>query len=181
MKNKILIPFITILFLFVSNESFARMRLKSADIKSGRSIDLKHVFNDFGCIGENKSPNLLISNVPKEAQSLAITVYDPDAPTGSGWWHWIAYNIDVNTKEIATGAKEISENTVFGRNDYGTYNYGGPCPPVKSRHRYIFTLYALDVDKIDLPKDASGAMIGFYLNKHKIKTDSLTALYSRSK
>ena len=179
MKNKIVIALFSALLIFSQDAEAGIMKFKSADIKSGGNIKEAQVFNSFGCNGLNKSPQLSISGVPKGTKSLAITMYDPDAPTGSGWWHWIVYDIDPTVTEIPAGVEKISSNAVMGRNDYGDYKYGGPCPPVKTRHRYVFTLYALDVEKLDVPEGASAAMIGFNLNAHTIKKEEFSGFYSR--
>lgn len=184
MIKKFLLPVISALAFtaspaFASNSDFA---LTSPDIKNGATIGLDHVFG--GCGGKNISPELHWSNAPTETKSFALTVYDPDAPTGSGWWHWVAYNIPATTASFGRGAgsgpADLPAGTVQGRTDYGTAGYGGPCPPVGDKpHRYIFTIYALKIDKIDVPTDASAAMIGFNLNANKIATASFTAMYGR--
>jgi Raf kinase inhibitor-like YbhB/YbcL family protein len=180
--NRIFFCSAIVLLLMLADNSFAaKMKLKSGDFKNGKRIGQTHIFNDFGCKGDNSSPELVFIDVPKEAKSLAVTMFDPDAPTGSGWWHWVVYNIEPTITKISTGDKRISDNATFGRNDYGTYNYGGPCPPLGTRHRYVFNLYALDVEELDLPSDASAAMIGYYINSHKIKQADLNAFYYRKK
>ena len=180
MKNKILQIFAFLSLSLAANQSFA-LQFKSTEIKNGSEIALKHVYNNFGCSGENKSPILEISDIPPETKSLAITMYDPDAPTGSGWWHWIVYNIEPTITSIESGSKKISQNATLGRNDYGAYDYGGPCPPISSKHRYIFTLYALDIEKLSVPLDASSALIGYNLNAHAIAKRELAATYWRKK
>lgn len=181
MKNKILNILFSLIFCLFSHHSFAaKMTLSSQDIKSSREMGESFVFNGFGCNGSNLSPQLTINDVPKDTKSLAITMYDPDAPTGSGWWHWIVFDIDPKVTNIERGAKNIGKVSV-GKNDYGTTNYGGPCPPAKSRHNYIFTIYALDIDKLPVQKDASAAMIGYYLNKHAISKAYLTPFYRSKK
>ena len=126
-----------------------------------------------------------MENAPKTAKSYAITVYDPDAPTGSGWWHWLAYNIPTQTTSLEAGAgavdsKLLPAGTVQGRTDFGNNAFGGACPPVGDKpHRYIFTIHALNTDKIELPTDASAAMIGYMLNAHRIAKASFTAKYGR--
>ena len=129
--------------------------LTSPNIKSGDFLTEEQVFNGFGCSGKNQSPALKWSGSPKGTKSFAITVYDPDAPTGSGWWHWVVYNIPANVSEIAAGAgdqagKLLPPGTIQGRTDYGTHAFGGACPPQGDKpHRYIFTIYALKIEKID--------------------------------
>jgi len=110
-------------------------------------------------------------------------MYDPDAPTGSGWWHWQVVNIPVQSQLITESAgnqpKLLPKGSQLIRNDYGTINYGGPCPPENSNHRYQFTLYALDIDRIDVTDQTTPAMIGFIANAHQIAKTSITYHYTR--
>ncbi len=159
--------------------------LSSSDIAPNAMIDLKHVYKGFGCEGENHSPALTWSGAPKGTKSFAITVYDPDAPTGSGWWHWVVYNIPADVTALPTGAGSVESpklppGAVQGRTDFGNAGYGGPCPPVgHGPHRYIFTVHALKTDKLDLPAEASAAMVGFMLHANRLGKASLTGLFSR--
>lgn len=140
------------------------------------------VFKGFGCEGENVSPTLSWSGAPEETKSYAVTIYDPDAPTGSGWWHWIVYNIPADVTELAMGANStgLPEGVKQGRNDYGQNAYGGPCPPVGDKpHRYIVTIHALNVESLDIAADAPAAQIGFNLHSHGIAKAELTAKYGR--
>ena len=142
-------------------------------------------FSGFGCNGGNLSPQLSWSNVPQGTKSFAITAYDPDAPTGSGWWHWVAVNIPTSTTSLETGAgSENSKNMPAGsqmfRTDYGSKSFGGACPPEGDKvHRYQFKVFALDVDKLELPGEGSAALVGYYLNSHALETATLEALYQR--
>jgi Raf kinase inhibitor-like YbhB/YbcL family protein len=159
--------------------------LSRPTIKANSTLTDAQVFSGFGCTGKNISPALTWKNAPKTAKSFAITVYDPDAPTGSGWWHWLAYNIPTQTTSLEAGAgvvdsKLLPAGTVQGRTDFGNNAFGGACPPVGDKpHRYIFTIHALNTDKIELPTDASAAMIGYMLNAHRIAKASFTAKYGR--
>ena len=159
--------------------------LTSPTIGSGGVLTEKQVFNGFGCSGENQSPALKWTAGPKGTKSYAITVYDPDAPTGSGWWHWILYNIPADVGEIPAGAgdptgKLLPPGAVQGRTDYGTHAFGGACPPKGDRpHRYIFTIYALKVRTIDVPSDSSAALIGYMINANSLGKASFTATYGR--
>lgn len=153
--------------------------LESEDISGQLSND--QVFNGFGCIGKNISPELMWKNAPKGTKSFALTAYDPDAPTGSGWWHWVVFDIpkDKMSLEKGFGNKE-SKMIVQSITSYGKSGFGGACPPVGDKaHRYIFTIYALDVDKLGLNKDATPALVGFYLNAHSIQKSSIMAYYGR--
>ena len=158
--------------------------LKSSTIKGGSTLPDKHVFKGFGCEGGNVSPALEWSGVPKDAKSLALTVYDPDAPTGSGWWHWTVVNIPVTATGLPEGAGsaggKLPEGAVQGRTDFGQTGFGGACPPKGDKpHRYVFTLFALKVERIDLDSSASAAAIGFNLNANTLAKATLTGLYGR--
>ena len=143
----------------------------------------KFIANQFGCTGDNISPQIEWQNVPTNAKSLVLTMYDPDAPTGSGWWHWQVVNIPVQSQLIAESAgnqpKLLPKGSQLIRNDSGTISYGGPCPPENSNHRYQFTLYALDIDRIDVTDQTTPAMIGFIANAHQIAKTSITYHYTR--
>lgn len=159
--------------------------LSSPTIKPNATLTEEQVFNGFGCSGKNQSPALKWTAGPQETKSYAITVYDPDAPTGSGWWHWVVYNIPANVHELAAGVgdstgQRLPSGTVQGRTDYGSHEFGGACPPQGDKpHRYIFTVYALKIEKIDVPADASAALIGFMINANSLGKASFTAMYNR--
>ena len=143
-----------------------------------------YVFNSFGCTGNNLSPQISWSGAPQGTKSFAITVYDPDAPTGSGWWHWTLFNIPADVTQLKEGAsadpKELPAGAIQGRTDFGKPGYGGACPPVGDKpHRYILTIYALKTDKIDLDENASGALVGYYLNQNSLGKASLKVTYGR--
>lgn len=165
----------------------AAMKFESPDIKAGSSIDKKFEFNGFGCSGENKSPALKWSGAPKDTKSFAVTVYDPDAPTGSGWWHWVVINLAPTVTELkpdagATSGANLPPGARHVRIDYGTPGWGGMCPPPGDKpHRYIFTLHALKIDKVDIPADATAALAGFMINANSIGKASFTAKYGRPK
>lgn len=160
-------------------------RLTSPTIKDRGTIGKEHVFKGFGCEGGNVSPELQWVRPPKGTKSLAVTVYDPDAPTGSGWWHWIIFNIPPSVTSLPAGAGKpdgggAPQGSIQSMTDFGQPGYGGPCPPAGDKpHRYIFTVYGLKVDQLPLKSDASGAMVGFYLNQNKLGTASFTAKYGR--
>ena len=127
-------------------------------------MTLAQVFSGFGCTGRNISPALKWTNAPAAAKSFAVTVYDPDAPTGSGWWHWLLFNLPAATSELKAGAGTpqnalLPKGAVQSVTDYGKPGYGGACPPVGDK--------------------ASPAMVGFFLNQHAIAKASLIAYYQR--
>jgi len=165
----------------------AGFTLSSPTIKPGSMLTDAQVFKGFGCEGKNISPALKWSGAPSGTKSYAVTVYDPDAPTGSGWWHWVVYNIPASAAELPEGAggadgKGLPAGTAQGRTDFGAPGFGGACPPAGDKpHRYIFTVYALKTDKIDAPADASAALVGFMINANKLGKASFEAKYGRSK
>lgn len=168
----------------IGTASAADFKLTSPQIAPDSKIADKHVFSGFGCSGANTSPVLRWSGAPADTQSFAITMYDPDAPTGSGWWHWVVYNLPAKATGLAEGAG--APDSMFlpggaqqGRTDFGTASYGGPCPPQGDKpHHYVFTIYALKT-KLEVPADATAAMVGFMINANKIGQASFTALYGR--
>jgi Raf kinase inhibitor-like YbhB/YbcL family protein len=161
--------------------------LSSPTVKPGSMLTDAQVFKGFGCEGKNISPALKWSGAPAGTKSYAVTVYDPDAPTGSGWWHWVVYNIPASTTELPEGAggadgKGLPAGAVQGRTDFGAAGFGGACPPAGDKpHRYIFTVYALKTDKIDAPADATAALVGFMINANTLAKASFEAKYGRKK
>ena len=165
----------------------AGFKLSSPEIKAGGTIPKRFEFNGFGCSGENKSPALKWSGAPKGTKSFAVTVYDPDAPTGSGWWHWMVINIPADVHELPADAGEVNSMTlpkgaVQNRIDYGFAGWGGTCPPKGDKpHRYIFTVFALKADKLDVPADATAALTGYMIRGNSLGKASFTAKYGRKK
>jgi Raf kinase inhibitor-like YbhB/YbcL family protein len=162
-----------------------RFTLTSTDVHQGKAIPSANVFNGMGCTGQNLSPALAWKDAPAGTKSFAVTMYDPDAPTGSGWWHWVVYNIPATTMSLPAGAGDASKNllpagAVQGNTDFGSAGYGGPCPPPGSKsHHYEITVYALKVDKLDIPATATAAYVGFNLHANMLAKAELTALYKR--
>ena len=163
----------------------AGFTLTSPTIKPGSMLTEAQVFKGFGCEGKNTSPALKWSGAPSGTKSYAVTVYDPDAPTGSGWWHWVVYNIPATATELPEGAggtdgKGLPAGAAQGRTDFGSAGFGGACPPKGDKpHRYIFTVHALKTDKIEVPADASAALVGFMLNANRLAKASFEARYGR--
>src|SRR5687768_5185180 len=162
-----------------------KFTLESKELKPNGTLTEKQVFNGFGCTGENVSPQLSWSNPPADTKSFVLTVYDPDAPTGSGWWHWVVFNIPAGTTDLKEGAGEakgasLPAGSVQSVTDFGQPGFGGPCPPTGDKpHRYIFTVHALKLEKLPLETGASGAMVGFFLGQNTIAKASVTGLYGR--
>jgi Raf kinase inhibitor-like YbhB/YbcL family protein len=157
----------------------------SPGLKAQGKIAEEHVYKGFGCDGGNVSPELRWESAPANTKSFAVTMYDPDAPTGSGWWHWLVFDIPPTVTKLVAGAGNTDKGaaptgSVQSRTDFGTPGYGGPCPPKGDKpHRYIFTVYALKVESLPLKGDASGAMVGFFLNQNALAKATLTAEYGR--
>jgi len=164
-------------------QTTGRLKVTAPDLVSRGRIATSHVFNGMGCNGQNISPALEWSNAPAGTKSFAVTMYDPDAPTGSGWWHWVMYNIPASTTGLVAGAgnnRNAPSGSVQGTTDFGTKGYGGPCPPTGDKpHHYHITVFALKVDKIDVPGNATAAMVGYNLNANKLATARVTGLYGR--
>jgi len=165
----------------------AGFKLSSPEIKANSIMPRSFEFNGFGCSGENRSPALKWSGAPKGTKSFAVTMYDPDAPTGSGWWHWMVINIPADVTELASGAGAVNSTTlpmgaVQNRIDYGVAGWGGTCPPKGDKpHRYIFTIFALKTDKLDVPADATAALTGYMIRGNALGKASFTAKYGRHK
>jgi Raf kinase inhibitor-like YbhB/YbcL family protein len=172
--------------LGVAPSALAQFTLTSPDFQPGGKLADEQAYNDMGCTGQNLSPVLRWSGAPAGTKSFALLLHDPDAPTGgAGWWHWIAYDIPASTTELAKGAGKANGSAMPAgaksvSNDYGTPGYGGPCPPEGDKpHRYVFTLYALSVDKLDVPKGAHAPVVGFIVNGKTIGKASVTGMYGR--
>lgn len=159
--------------------------LESADLKANGLIPDKYALKGFGCEGGNVSPALSWKNAPKGTKSFAVTAYDPDAPTGSGWWHWVVFNLPADTTSLPQGAGDpaagkLPAGAVQGRTDFGAPGWGGPCPPKGDKpHRFIFTVHALKTDKLEVGADASAAMVGFMLKMNALATAKLVTKSSR--
>lgn len=176
----------------------AAFTLSSPDLAAG-TFDNKYVLNGFGCAGTNVSPTLEWRNIPAGTKSLSLLVHDPDAPTGSGFWHWAVYNLPATTTGLAQGAGNAASGLPLpafgGATDFldtgatgANGNYGGPCPPTGDKpHRYVFTLYAIAADDLQkaggIPKTGSAALNSFVLNKglgaNLLGKASFTATYGR--
>lgn len=146
---------------------------------------INEAFDGFGCTGKNQSPHLEWKNPPPSTKSFALTLFDPDAPTGSGWWHWLVFDIPAALVQLPQGAgnvdaKILPSQVVQSINDYSITGYGGPCPPQgHGFHQYIFTLFALDVESLQLSKETNPAVVGFNINAHTIEKASLIMYYKR--
>lgn len=164
--------------LTLASFSSQAFEVSSNDIHEGQLMKSEFTFSGMGCSGENISPQLSWKDAPEGTKSFAITVFDPDAPTGSGWWHWLALNIPANVSSVAQGSP--MKDVLQTKNDFGTMSYGGACPPAgDGMHRYQYTVWALPQEKIDLPAGISPAVVGYTLNSMALDKAVLTATYVR--
>ncbi|MBL8446467.1 MAG: YbhB/YbcL family Raf kinase inhibitor-like protein [Zoogloeaceae bacterium] len=163
----------------------AGFSLTSPDLNPAKPVPVRHVFAGFGCTGENLSPALEWKNPPSGTRSFALTVYDPDAPTGSGWWHWVVVNLPPGTMSLPQGAgtpdgARLPAGSSQVRTDYGGPGYGGPCPPTGDKpHRYVMTIHALKVERLELPDNATAALAGFMIRANRLGEATMTVRYGR--
>lgn len=173
-----------VLFLMTST-LFAQQTFTLTSKTLGGEATVTEEFDGFGCTGKNESPQLSWENAPKGTKSFAVTMYDPDAPTGSGWWHWVVFDIPANVNELVSNAGNIvlklaPKEAIQSITDYGKSGYGGPCPPEgHGTHQYIITVHALKTDKLGLDKNANPATVGFYLWNNTLAKASIVTYYKR--
>ena len=157
--------------------------MRSNDVADGETLNKPQVSGVFGAGGEDVSPHLAWSGAPEGTQSYAVTVYDPDAPTASGFWHWAAFNIPADVTELASGASSdvLPGAAVQLKNDGGTVGYIGAAPPPgHGPHHYYVVVHAVDVPTLEVPEDASCAFLGFNLFSHTLGRAMLVPVYEVS-
>ncbi len=164
------------------------LTLSSNSFKDGDYLDTLHILSEsygFGCAGGNKSPHLAWSGAPEGTRSFAVTCYDPDAPTGSGFWHWLVVNIPADVTELPLDAGNpasglMPQGALQTRTDFGQPGYGGPCPPEGDHpHRYVFTVFAVKEESLPVEADTMPAVVGFMLNFNTLEKATLMGLYKR--
>ena len=159
--------------------------LRSDDIADGETLNKPQVSGIFGAGGEDVSPHLAWSGAPEGTQSYAVTVYDPDAPTASGFWHWAAFNIPTSVTSLPSGAGSeggsgLPAGVVQLKNDGGFAGFMGAAPPPGHHpHRYMVVVHAVDVEKLDIPEQATPAILGFNLFTHTLARARITGIYGR--
>lgn len=157
--------------------------LRSNDIAEGEMLTKPHVSGIFGAGGEDRSPHLSWADFPAETRSFAVTCFDPDAPTGSGFWHWAVFNIPATTTELPSGAGDASgsglpEGAVTLKGDGGVRQYLGAAPPPgHGPHRYIFAVHALSEESLDVDENATPAFLGFNMFGTTLARATLTPVY----
>lgn len=163
------------------------LAVTSQSFKDGDYLGKDHILSQefgFGCAGGNRSPHLQWSNVPDGTKSFAVTCFDPDAPTGSGFWHWVVVNIPATTTELALDAGNpksglLPKGALQTRTDFGSAGYGGPCPPEGDHpHRYLFTVHAVK-GELSANADTSAAVIGFQLHFNTLEKAAIMGLFKR--
>ena len=175
------------LLMTFSSALFAQNTFTLTSSTLGGEATINEEFNGFGCTGENESPQLSWKNAPEGTKSFAVTMYDPDAPTGSGWWHWVVFDIPANTNELVSGAGNLKlnltpEDVIQSITDYGANGYGGPCPPEgHGLHQYIITVHALKTESLGLKESTNPAVVGFYLWNNTLAKASIVTYYQRVK
>jgi Raf kinase inhibitor-like YbhB/YbcL family protein len=160
--------------------------LRSDSFNDGDYLAKDHILSEnfgFGCAGGNVSPALAWSGAPKGTKSFAVTCFDPDAPTGSGFWHWVVVNIPSDATGLPAGAGSgdgLPPGALQVRTDFGQPGYGGPCPPEGDHpHRYLFTVHAVGLDTLPVTADTSAAVVGFYLHFNTLEKAALMGLFKR--
>ncbi|WP_051481342.1 YbhB/YbcL family Raf kinase inhibitor-like protein [Paraburkholderia nodosa] len=159
-----------------------KFTVSSADFSDGGKVGPRQIFNDAGCNGPNQSPSLTWRNAPAATRSFAITIFDRDAP-GRGWWHWAVANIPASVTSLPENASAAGALRKLGaieaRNDFNIDGYGGPCPPPGNPHRYVVTVYALNVDTLPLAQGRPAPLFDREISGSTLGSAQITVTYGR--
>ena len=176
---------LTAVLCLLGTTLFAQKTFTLTSNTLGGEATVAEEFNGFGCTGKNESPQLSWINAPKGTKSFAVTMYDKDAPTGSGWWHWVIFDIPANVNELVNNAGNVAlklapKNAIQSVTNYGVAGYGGPCPPKgQSMHQYVITVYALKKSSLGLEAKTNPAIVGYNLNGNALAKASIVAYYKK--
>jgi Raf kinase inhibitor-like YbhB/YbcL family protein len=156
----------------------------STDLTDGEPQHERHAYDGAADNAENVSPQLSWSGFPDETKSFVVTCYDPDAPTPSGFWHWILVDLPVTTTSLDRNAGAAGASLPGGafsvRNDWSSKDYGGAYPPDGDRpHRYYYVVHAVDVESLGVDSEASAAVVSFNLAFHTLARAELVATFQR--
>jgi Raf kinase inhibitor-like YbhB/YbcL family protein len=181
-KHFLFLAFLGIIFITGDIKAQKKFKLQSGDL--GKKFSIEQVYNKYNCGGQNISPELSWYGFPTETKSFAITMFDPDAPTGKGWWHWLIFDIPPYMHQLPTGAGSINKKLlppgiIQSINDYGDYGYGGPCPPPGKAHRYFISVYALNVESLGMKKNSPPDKVYEQILKHSIGKTEIMSTYGR--
>lgn len=161
-------------FVSIAAHAAGGFALTSPELKANQPIKAEQYANVFGCTGAGSSPALEWKNAPAGTKSFAVTYYDKDAPTGSGFWHWVVYDIPANVTRLDAG--KVPPGAVEGNTDVGKSGYVGSCPPPGRKHQYVYTVHALKTDKLDIPAGATAAYAGFVIYGNTIAKATLPVI-----
>ena len=161
------------------------LKVTSDDVTHGEAVPDEHLADAMGMTGDNQSPHLRWEGAPPETQSFVVTCFDPDAPTGSGFWHWVVFDIPADVNELPRGAgsgsmEGLPPGAKHARNDAGAPEYFGPAPPPgHGDHRYVFTVHALSVPKLGVDETASPALVGFNVTFNTVARGAIVPVFGR--
>ena len=154
------------------------LKIESKTFEHGKTVPKSMVYHGMGAGGDNRSPHIRWSGAPPGTKSFALTIWDPDAPTTVGFWHWIVFNIPPGVTEVEEG--EVPAGATEGYTDFGSAGYGGPAPPPgHGPHRYRVRVYALDLDKLPLDTGSTGAVLMFMMRDHILAEGEIVGIYER--
>jgi Raf kinase inhibitor-like YbhB/YbcL family protein len=176
---------LAVLATLIGAGSVCAFDLSSPDVPANGTVPSRHLYNRDGCKGQNVSPRLVWRDPPAGTRSFAVTMFDPDAPGDPGWWHWIIVNIPASVSELSANAGDPAAHlapagSLQVLNSFGEVGYGGPCPPAGARpHRYVFTVYALKVDRLSLGGPPNRARLSAELKRESLASASFVATFGR--